>query len=247
MRWIIRIMMCVMLSMSAFAQEATPEIVGDLSGAADAVAEDKSSMDESSAPETAVEEQAVEVVQETDAAPEEEQKSEEKEKEPMVIIKTNKGDIKLKLDAEKAPVTVENFLKYVDDGHYNGTIFHRVIENFMIQGGGFTEDMKQKTTRPPIKNEAGNGLENKKGTIAMARTPAIDSATSQFFINVVDNPFLNHSSETPQGFGYCVFAEVVDGLDVVEAIRKVPTGQTGPHGDVPKEPIEIIEIVRDAE
>ncbi|NCC52054.1 MAG: peptidyl-prolyl cis-trans isomerase [Spartobacteria bacterium] len=168
-------------------------------------------------------------------------------KEPMVIIKTNKGDITLKLDAEKAPITVENFLQYVDDGHYNGTIFHRVIENFMIQGGGFTSDMQQKPCRAPIKNEAGNGLVNTKGTVAMARTPAVDSATSQFFINVVDNSFLNHRDESPRGFGYCVFGEVVDGMDVVDAIRTVPTGQAGPHGDVPKETIEIIEVVRGEE
>lgn len=163
---------------------------------------------------------------------------------PVVIIKTSKGDIKLKLFEDKAPITVKNFLAYLDSGHYNGTIFHRVIGNFMIQGGGFTPDMEQKPTRAPIKNEAQNGLVNKRGTVAMARTSVIDSATSQFFINVVDNAFLNFQSADARGFGYCVFAEVVDGMDVVDAIRAVPTSNKGPHGDVPSEPVEIIEVVR---
>ena len=162
----------------------------------------------------------------------------------MVIIKTSKGDIKLKLHEDKAPVTVKNFLSYVDSGHYEGTIFHRVIGNFMIQGGGFTADMDQKTTKAPIKNEAQNGLKNKRGTIAMARTMVVDSATSQFFINVVDNEFLNFRSPDPQGFGYCVFGEVVEGMDVVDAIRAVPTGRSGPHSDVPVDPVEIIQVVR---
>jgi len=162
----------------------------------------------------------------------------------VVIIKTSKGDIKLNLFKDKAPITVENFLKYVDNGHYEGTIFHRVIPNFMIQGGGFTSDMQQKPTSTPIKNEAQNGLANKRGTIAMARTQVIDSATSQFFINVVDNVFLNFRSPDMNGFGYCVFGEVVDGMDVVDAIRSVPTGRTGPHSDVPSEPVEIIQVVR---
>lgn len=163
---------------------------------------------------------------------------------PVVIIKTGKGDIKVKLFSDKAPITVENFLKYVDSGHYEGTIFHRVIPNFMIQGGGFTADMQQKPTLAPIKNEAQNGLLNKRGTLAMARTQVIDSATSQFFINVVDNTFLNFRSPDMQGFGYCVFGEVVEGLDIVDAIRTVPTGRSGPHSDVPVEPIEIIQVVR---
>lgn len=163
---------------------------------------------------------------------------------PVVIIKTSKGDITLKLDAENAPVTVENFLAYVDSGHYANTIFHRVIANFMIQGGGFTADMNQKPTRSPIKNEAQNGLKNKRGTIAMARTQVIDSATSQFFINVVDNDFLDFRAPNPSGFGYCVFGEVVEGLDVVDAIRAVPTGRSGPHGDVPVEPVVITEVIR---
>lgn len=163
---------------------------------------------------------------------------------PVVIIKTGKGDIKVKLFKDKAPITVENFLKYVDSGHYEGTIFHRVIPNFMVQGGGFTPDMQQKPTMAPIKNEAQNGLANKRGTLAMARTQVIDSATSQFFINVVDNAFLDFRSPDMQGFGYCVFGEVVEGLDVVDAIRSVRTGRSGPHGDVPVEPIEIIQVVR---
>ncbi|HMP90457.1 MAG TPA: peptidylprolyl isomerase [Kiritimatiellia bacterium] len=162
----------------------------------------------------------------------------------VVIIKTSKGDIKLNLFRDKAPATVDNFLMYVDNGHYEGTIFHRVIANFMIQGGGFTPDMQQKPTRAPIKNEAQNGLKNKRGTIAMARTQVIDSATSQFFINVVDNAFLDFRSPDMNGFGYCVFGEVVEGMDVVDAIRAVPTGRSGPHGDVPVEPVEIIEVVR---
>ena len=163
---------------------------------------------------------------------------------PVVIIKTGKGDIKVKLFKDKAPISVENFLKYVDSGHYEGTIFHRVISNFMVQGGGFTSDMQQKATLPPIKNEAQNGLLNNRGTLAMARTQVIDSATSQFFINVVDNAFLNFRSPDMQGFGYCVFGEVVEGMDVVDAIRSVPTGRSGPHSDVPVEPVEIIQIVR---
>ena len=165
----------------------------------------------------------------------------------MVIIKTNKGDIKLKLCDAEAPITVKNFLAYVDKGHYNGTIFHRVIDNFMIQGGGFTKNMVQKPTQSPIKNEAGNGKKNNRGTIAMARTQIIDSATSQFFINVKNNDFLNHRDESMQGFGYCVFGEVVDGMDVVDAIKGVKTGVVAGFSDVPTAPIEIIEVVRATE
>jgi len=183
---------------------------------------------------------ATELTEETPAA---EAQPEEGEN-PVVIIKTSKGDIKLKLFQDKAPISVENFLKYVDSGHYEGTIFHRVIPNFMIQGGGFTADMQQKPTMTPIKNEAQNGLSNKRGTIAMARTGVIDSATSQFFINVVDNGGLDYRSPDMQGFGYCVFGEVMEGMDVVDAIRSVPTGRSGPHSDVPREPIEIIQVVR---
>lgn len=163
---------------------------------------------------------------------------------PVVIIKTSKGDIKVKLHKDKAPITVDNFLAYVDSGHYENTIFHRVIGNFMIQGGGFTADMEQKPTMKAIKNEAQNGLKNKRGTLAMARTMVVDSATSQFFINVVDNEFLNFSAPNPQGFGYCVFGEVIEGMDVVDAIRAVPTGRSGPHSDVPVDPVEIIQVVR---
>jgi cyclophilin family peptidyl-prolyl cis-trans isomerase len=162
----------------------------------------------------------------------------------MVTIKTTKGDIKLELYPDKAPATVANFLTYVDSGHYKGTIFHRVIKGFMIQGGGFTRDMAQKPTQAPVKNEAANGLKNTRGTIAMARTAVVDSATSQFFINVVDNAFLDHRDTSPQGFGYCVFGKVVDGMDAVDAIRAAATGRNGPHGDVPVEPIEITDVVR---
>jgi len=166
----------------------------------------------------------------------------------MIKLNTNHGTITLELDADKAPATVENFMQYVTDGHYNGTIFHRVIKGFMIQGGGMEPGMKEKQTRDPIKNEADNGLSNDLGTIAMARTNVPDSATSQFFINTKDNGFLNHSAPTPQGWGYCVFGKVVDGLDIVQAIEKVDTGSAGMHQDVPVEDviIETIEIVDDA-
>jgi cyclophilin family peptidyl-prolyl cis-trans isomerase len=159
---------------------------------------------------------------------------------PTVIVKTSKGDITIRLDPDKAPVTVQNFLDYVDAGFYAGTIFHRVIDGFMIQGGGLDAQLRQKTTRPPIKNEAYNGLRNRRGTIAMARTSVIDSATSQFFINVVDNAFLDFRAPNPQGFGYCVFGEVIDGMDVVDAIKSVPTRP----GDVPVETIAILSVER---
>ncbi len=162
----------------------------------------------------------------------------------MVIIKTSKGDIRVKLFEEEAPLSVKNFLQYVDDGHFNETIFHRVIEGFMIQGGGFTEDFVQKPTKAPVKNEADNGLKNKRGTLAMARTSDIDSATSQFFINVVDNAFLDHRAKNPAGYGYCVFGEVVEGMDVVDAIRTVKTGRSRGFSDVPQETIFIHEIAR---
>jgi cyclophilin family peptidyl-prolyl cis-trans isomerase len=167
--------------------------------------------------------------------------SEAKSVNPHVKIKTSKGDIKVRLFADKAPLTVANFLAYVDEGFYNGTIFHRVIETFMIQGGGFTKDMKQKKTRPPVSNEAKNGLKNKRGTLAMARTNVVDSATAQFFVNVVDNAFLDFKSDDPQGYGYCVFGEVISGLETVDAVRKVKTGQQ----DVPRETIEILEVTRE--
>lgn len=156
-----------------------------------------------------------------------------------VKLETTKGDIILELYADKAPDTVENFLAYVNEGFYAGTIFHRVIPNFMIQGGGFEENMQQKTTKAEIKNEANNGLTNDIGTIAMARTPNPHSASSQFFINVKDNDFLNFRNETQQGWGYCVFGKVVEGMDVVESIVAVPTGNRGMHQDVPKEAIII--------
>ncbi|EKE76252.1 peptidylprolyl isomerase [Gallaecimonas xiamenensis] len=157
----------------------------------------------------------------------------------MVILHTNFGPIKIELNAEKAPETVANFEQYVKDGFYDNTVFHRVIDGFMIQGGGFEPGMKQKSARAPIKNEADNGLANKKGTIAMARTPDPHSATAQFFINVKDNDFLNFQSATSQGYGYCVFGEVVEGLDVVEKIKGVATGSHGFHQDVPLEDVLI--------
>lgn len=162
----------------------------------------------------------------------------------MVLIKTTLGDIQVKLAADKAPITVANFLAYVDSGHYNGTIFHRVIDGFMIQGGGFDANMVQKPTRAPIKNEAANGLSNKRGTLAMARTSVVDSATSQFFINVKDNGFLDFRAPNPQGFGYCVFGEVVAGMDVVDKIKVVKTRHLNGMDDVPAETVEILAIER---
>ncbi|WP_340617016.1 peptidylprolyl isomerase B [Xenorhabdus entomophaga] len=160
----------------------------------------------------------------------------------MVTFHTNFGDIVINTFADKAPVTVENFLNYCSEGFYDNTIFHRVINGFMIQGGGFEPSMKQKVTKDPIKNEANNGLKNSRGTLAMARTNDPHSATAQFFINVVDNDFLNFRSERPDGWGYCVFAEVVEGLDVVDKIKGVSTGRSGMHQDVPREDV-IIERV----
>ena len=156
-----------------------------------------------------------------------------------VLLKTNKGDITLSLDAVKAPMTVANFLQYVKSGHYDGTIFHRVIDNFMIQGGGMTAGLKEKSSGAQIENEANNGLKNECGTVAMARTSDPHSATAQFFINVNDNDFLNHTAPNAQGWGYAVFGKVTDGLDVVDAIRKVKTGNTGFHQDVPAEDVAI--------
>ena len=157
----------------------------------------------------------------------------------MVTFKTNFGDITLELFEDKAPKTVENFLSYVKDGFYDNTIFHRVIEGFMIQGGGFTVDMDQKDTKDTIENEANNGVANEKGTIAMARTNDPHSATAQFFINVNDNDFLNHTSESVNGWGYCAFGKVTEGMDVVEKIKSVKTGSHGYHQDVPVEPVII--------
>lgn len=157
----------------------------------------------------------------------------------MVELHTNHGIIKIELDAEKAPKSAENFLQYVRDGHYDNTIFHRVIGNFMIQGGGFEPGMKQKPTRDPIENEANNGLKNDKYTVAMARTNVPHSASSQFFINLTNNDFLNFTSPTPQGWGYAVFGKVVEGTDVVDAIKGVKTGRSGFHDDVPQTDVVI--------
>jgi len=163
---------------------------------------------------------------------------------PMVIIETSMGQIKAELWPDEAPETVANFLKYVDDGFYDGLIFHRVIDGFMIQGGGFTPDMRQKPTRPNIKNEASADLSNDRGTLAMARTPEIHSASSQFFINLVDNFGLNHKGKTPPEYGYCAFGKVVEGMEVVDKIAKVKTTTRHPHGDVPVEPVIIKSITR---
>nr|MBL8455539.1 peptidyl-prolyl cis-trans isomerase [Zoogloeaceae bacterium] len=156
-----------------------------------------------------------------------------------VKLHTNHGEIVIELDAERAPETVKNFLAYVEAGHYDNTVFHRVIDRFMIQGGGFEPGMTQKPTRSPIKNEADNGLKNTTGTIAMARTQDPHSATAQFFINVADNDFLDHRAPTAQGWGYCVFGSVIEGADVVNKIRTVKTGSKGFHQDVPAEDVVI--------
>ena len=157
----------------------------------------------------------------------------------MVILHTNLGDITIELDAGNAPATVKNFLQYVHDGHYDNTVFHRVIDGFMIQGGGMTPGLTQKPTRAAVANEAVNGLKNKRYTVAMARTNDPHSATSQFFINVADNDFLDHTSPSAQGWGYCVFGKVVAGQDVVDRIKAVPTGNTGFHQNVPKQDVVI--------
>ena len=160
------------------------------------------------------------------------------ENNPLVIMETSMGPIKIELYSEKAPVTVKNFIDYVEAKHYDGVIFHRVIPNFMLQGGGFEPGMKERKTKPPIVNEAKNGLENKRGTLAMARTSEPNSASSQFFINVADNAFLD-KSRSRDGVGYCVFGKVIDGMDVVDKIKAVKTGRVGPHGDVPVEDVLI--------
>lgn len=159
--------------------------------------------------------------------------------QPKVKLSTNHGDIVIALNADKAPETVKNFIQYVESGFYDGTIFHRVIENFMIQGGGFDESFQQKKTQAPIQNEADNGLSNKRGSIAMARTGDPHSATAQFFINTKDNDFLNYRGKTMQDWGYAVFGEVIEGMDVVDAIRQVSTTMRGPHQDVPAENVVI--------
>ena len=163
---------------------------------------------------------------------------------PVVLMETSEGSIKIELWPDKAPVTVENFLRYAEEGLYDGTVFHRVIDNFMIQGGGFTRDFKQKETHDPIKNEASTDLRNDRGTIAMARTNVVDSATSQFFINVRDNDFLNHKDDTPANFGYAVFGKVIEGMDVVDRIKKVETKTVGYYQDVPAKPVMIDSVKR---
>lgn len=161
-----------------------------------------------------------------------------------VVIETSLGNIEAELNSEKAPISTANFLKYVDKKHYDGLIFHRVISGFMIQGGGMDEKLNEKKNEAPIKNEATNGLRNERGTLAMARTSVVDSATSQFFINTVDNDFLNHSSPDPRGYGYAVFGKVTSGMDVVDKIRAVPTGTMNGMLDVPKTPVVIKTIRR---
>jgi cyclophilin family peptidyl-prolyl cis-trans isomerase len=162
------------------------------------------------------------------------------EPNPQVVLETSMGTITIELFKEKAPITVRNFLGYVKDGFYDGLIFHRVIKDFMVQGGGMSEALEQKKPKFAIKNEATNGLSNTRDTLAMARTGVVDSATSQFFINTVDNLFLNHKSKQPDGFGYCVFGQVVEGMDVVDKIREVKTGTKNGHSDVPVEPVFIV-------
>ena len=163
----------------------------------------------------------------------------ENEKNPVVTMSTNMGDIRIELNSDKAPITTKNFLAYVNDGHFDGLIFHRVIPGFMIQGGGFDSKMSQRPTKSPIKNEAHNGLKNVKGSIAMARTDVVDSATAQFFINVKDNDFLDHKNTSPGGYGYAVFGEVIEGMDIVHTIEKVKTGNRGMHQDVPVDAVVI--------
>jgi len=163
----------------------------------------------------------------------------------MILIHTTKGDIRIKLDEKATPETVANFLNYARSGFYNDTIFHRVIDGFMIQGGGLTADMETKAADLPIKNEAKSGKPNKRGTVAMARTSSPHSATCQFFINLADNAFLNYGGEEPQNFGYCVFGEVVEGMEVVDLIAKVKTGQRQGHGDVPLEDVYILKVTEE--
>jgi len=167
-----------------------------------------------------------------------------KESPMVVIIETSQGRITVELFPDKAPLSVSNFLAYVESKFYDGTIFHRVIPGFMVQGGGFTSQMRQKPTQPTVKNEAGNGLKNERGTLAMARTMVVDSATAQFFINHKDNAFLDHQDETPRGFGYTVFGKVTEGMDIVDKIAAVQTGTVGPFQNVPLQPVEIKSIRR---
>lgn len=162
------------------------------------------------------------------------------EQNPLVMLETSMGGIKIELFKDKAPITVRNFLSYIKDSHYDGLIFHRVIKDFMVQGGGMNENMEVKKPKFAIKNEATNGLKNLRGTLAMARTAVVDSATCQFFINTVDNAFLDHTGKHPDNFGYCVFGQVLEGMDVVDQIRVVKTGNKNGHSDVPLEPVFII-------
>lgn len=163
---------------------------------------------------------------------------------PVVVMETNKGTIKIELWADKAPISVENFLRYTDNNYYDGLIFHRVISGFMIQGGGFSPDMVQKSPYEAIRNEAKSDVRNGRGTLAMARTNIVDSATSQFFINLSNNDFLNHTNESPSGFGYAVFGKVIEGMDIVDVIAAVATGNVGGFGDVPKETVVINSVSR---
>jgi len=163
----------------------------------------------------------------------------EQAKNPVVTMSTSKGNIRIELDAEKAPITTKNFLDYVNEGYFDGLIFHRVIPGFMIQGGGFDSGMSQKKAKSPIKNEAGNGLKNVTGSIAMARTNVVDSATAQFFINVKDNEFLNHKNTSADGYGYAVFGQVIEGMDIVQTIKTVKTSIRGMHQDVPVDAVLI--------
>lgn len=163
---------------------------------------------------------------------------------PVVVLETSMGNIMLMLDSKQAPKSVENFLSYVDEGFYDGTVFHRVIDGFMVQGGGYEQNMIRKETKSPILNEADNGLNNARGTVAFARTAEVDSATSQFFINLVDNDFLNHRDKSARGYGYAVFGRVIRGMDVVDKIAKVETGRRGGMGDVPLETVTITKAYR---
>ncbi len=165
--------------------------------------------------------------------------AQDEKKKPLVVLETSMGEIHIELNPQKAPVSVKNFLDYVAAKHYDGTVFHRVVPDFVIQGGGFTAELMQKPNRDPIKNEAGNGLLNTRGTLAMARTSVVDSATAQLYINLKDNDFLNHRDDTAQGFGYCVFGRVVKGMDVVDRIAAVKTGDQGPHRNVPLTPVTV--------
>ncbi len=164
---------------------------------------------------------------------------------PVVVMETSKGTIRIELWADKAPISVENFLRYTDNELYDGLIFHRVINGFMIQGGGFSADMVQLSTYEPIKNEAKSNVPNNRGTLSMARTNVVDSATSQFFINLVDNDMLNHRDDTSRGFGYAVFGEVIEGMEVVDQIARVATGRRGSYNDVPTEPVVIVSVKRE--